>query len=98
MAKQILIKPILSEKSERLSDRLNQYSFIVDKSANKIQIKNAVEEMYSVTVDRVNTTILPAKKKVRNTKSGIVTGYIPAYKKAIVTLPDGEEIDFFGDI
>ena len=98
MAKTILIKPIITEKAESLSESLNQYSFVVNKKANKIEIRNAVEEMYSVTVERVNTIIMPAKTKNRNTRSGIIKGQTSAYKKAIVTLADGEEIDFFGDI
>lgn len=98
MEKQILIKPIISEKSERLSDKLGQYSFVVNKKANKVEIKKAVQDMYSVSVMSVNTIIMPAKAKVRNTKSGLVKGRVSAFKKAIVTLSDGEEIDFFGDI
>ncbi|NNF20308.1 MAG: 50S ribosomal protein L23 [Saprospiraceae bacterium] len=98
MAKNILIKPIISEKSETLSGDLNQYSFIVNKRANKIEIRKAVEEMYSVNVSSVNTMVMPGKAKVRNTKSGILKGKISSYKKAIVKLSDGEEIDFFGDI
>ncbi len=98
MDKQILIKPIISEKSERLSDKLGQYSFVVNKKANKVEIKKAVQDMYSVSVMSVNTIIMPAKAKVRNTKSGLVKGRVSAFKKAIVTLSEGEEIDFFGDI
>lgn len=98
MAKTILIKPIITEKAEMLSESLNQYSFVVDKKANKIEIKKAVEEMYSVSVESVNTIIVPGKSKNRNTRSGVLNGRVPAYKKAIITLADGEEIDFFGDI
>ncbi|MEL6925647.1 MAG: 50S ribosomal protein L23 [Bacteroidota bacterium] len=98
MAKTILIKPIISEKADKLSDGLNQYSFIVDRKANKIEIRKAVEEMYNVAVDSVNTAIMPAKSKRRNTKSGILQGSVSAYKKAIVTLSEGEEIDLFGEI
>ena len=98
MAKTILVKPIITEKAEILSEGLNQYSFIVDKKANKIEIKKAVEDMYNVAVDSVNTMIMPAKAKNRNTRSGVLKGRVSAYKKAIVTLSEGEEIDFFGDI
>ena len=98
MDKQVLIKPIISEKSETLSGDLNQYSFMVAKKANKIEIRNAVESMYSVNVSSVNTLVMPGKSKTRNTKSGVLQGRISSYKKAIVTLADGEEIDFFGDI
>lgn len=97
MKNQILIKPIISEKSERLSGRLGQYSFVVDKKANKLQIKEAVEKQYGVTIKRVNTAIMPSKAKSRNTRSGLQKGRISAYKKAIVTLNAGEELDFFGE-
>ena len=98
MAKQILIKPIISEKSEMLSGDLNQYSFVVNRRANKIEIRKAVEDMYSVNVASVNTMVMPGKSKVRNTKSGVLRGQVSPYKKAIVKLVEGEEIDFFGDI
>lgn len=97
MKNQILIKPIISEKSERLSGRLGQYSFVVDKKANKLQIKEAVEKQYGVTIKSVNTAIMPSKAKSRNTRSGLQKGRISAYKKAIVTLNAGEELDFFGE-
>ncbi len=98
MAKQVLIKPIISEKSELLSGDVNHYSFVVNKKANKIEIRKAVEKMYSVNVDSVNTLIMPKKSKSRNTRSGVVQGSKSAFKKAIVKLSPGEEIDFFGDI
>jgi large subunit ribosomal protein L23 len=98
MAKDILVKPIISEKSETLSDTLGQYSFVVNKKANKVEIRKAVEEMYNVTVESVNTANMPSKSKVRNTKSGIIRGSVSSFKKAIVTLSEGETIDFFGDI
>ncbi|MGA0232563.1 MAG: 50S ribosomal protein L23 [Saprospiraceae bacterium] len=98
MGKNILIKPIISEKSEYLSGDFNQYSFVVNRKANKIEIGKAVEEMYGVQVSSVNTMIMPSKSKVRNTRSGMLRGSVSAYKKAIVKLAPGEEIDFFGDI
>ena len=98
MAKDILIKPIISEKSEYLSDTLGQYSFVVNKKANKVEIKNAIEDMYNVTVASVNTATMPSKQKIRNTKSGIIRGKVSSFKKAVVTLSEGETIDFFGDI
>ncbi len=98
MTKSILVKPIVSEKSEKLTSKLNRYTFIVDKKANKLEIKKAVETMYGITVIDVNTTIAPAKLKVRNTKSGIVRGRVSAYKKAFVTLAEGEELDIYGNI
>ena len=98
MPRNILIKPIISEKAELLSEKYGQYSFVVDKKANKLQIRKAVEEMYNVTVDSVNTAIMPGKSKKRYTRAGTQEGRIPSFKKAIVTLIEGDEIDFFGDI
>ena len=98
MAKTILIKPLITEKSETLSEELNQYSFNVEKKANKIEIKKAVEEIYRVSVESVNTMIIPGKAKNRSTRSGILKGRVSPYKKAVITLSEGEEIDFFGDI
>jgi large subunit ribosomal protein L23 len=98
MAKEILIRPIISEKSEILSEGLNQYSFVVNKAANKIEIRKAVEDTFGVAVASVNTITMPSKSKVRNTKSGIVRGSVSSYKKAVVSLVEGEQIDFFGDI
>lgn len=98
MAKTILVKPIITEKAELLSEKKSKYSFVVHRKANKVEIKKAVEEMYGVNVASVNTTIMPSKAKNRNTKSGVLKGKVSAYKKAIISLADGEEIDFFGDL
>lgn len=98
MGKTVLLKPIITEKSESLSTKLNQYCFKVDKRSNKVEIKKAVEEMYNVSVEAVNTIIVPAKEKSRSTRSGILKGRKPSYKKAIITLAHGEEIDFFGEL
>ena len=98
MAKTILIKPIITEKAEQLSEQLNQYSCVVNRKSSKIEIKNAVQKMYDVKVASVNTAIMPAKTKNRNTKSGLIRGHVSAYKKAVITLAEGQEIDFFGDI
>ena len=98
MARTILIKPLITEMAEMLSEQGNKYSFVVNKDANKIEIRKAVEDTYQVTVESVNTMIMPAKEKNRTTRSGIIQGRKPAFKKAVVTLSEGEEIDFFGDI
>ena len=82
MSKTILIRPIITEKAESLSENLNQYSFVVDRRANKIEIRNAVEKMYSVSVSSVNTIVMPAKAKNRNTRSGVTKGHVSSYKKA----------------
>ena len=98
MSRPILIKPIISEKAESLSDKQQQYTFMVDRQANKIEIGKAVAKMYNVSVKSVNTLVMPGKTKKRFTRAGVQTGRVSAYKKAIVTLGDGEQIDFFGDI
>jgi len=98
MAKEILIRPIVSEKSENLSENMQQYSFIVNKAANKIEIRKAVEEQYSVAVKSVNTMIMPKKSRTRNTKSGILRGHLASFKKAVITLADGEELDLYGEL
>jgi len=100
MAKNILIKPIISEKSEVLSAAERpQYSFVVNKAANKIEIRKAVQDMFpGVTVERVNTAIMPAKAKTRNTRAGVLKGRVSSFKKAVVTLSEGDEIDFFGEV
>ncbi len=99
MAKNILIKPIITEKSEILSSEKGKYTFVVAKNANKIEIAKAVKEMFpEVTVKAVNTINMPAKTKNRNTRSGLLKGRISGFKKAIVTVGEGEEIDFFGEL
>ena len=94
----IIVKPIVTEKMTDLSEKLNRYGFKVEKDANKIQIKKAVEAMYNVTVTDVNTAIVAPKKKSRMTKSGIINGKTAAYKKAVVTVKKGEQIDFYSNI
>jgi len=94
----IIIKPIVTEKMTQLGEKLNRYGFRVEKGANKIEIKQAVEALYNVTVLEVNTMIVAPKKKSRFTKSGVINGQTSAYKKAIVTLKEGEVIDFYSNI
>jgi len=94
----ILLKPIVTEKMTEQGEDLNRYGFVVDKRANKIQIKKAVEEMYGVSVDSVNTMRYLGKKKSRYTKSGIIEGRSKSFKKAVVTLVEGEKIDFYSNI
>ncbi|MBK9734806.1 MAG: 50S ribosomal protein L23 [Saprospiraceae bacterium] len=96
MSRNILLKPIVSEKSEKLTGKVNQYTFVVDKKANKLEIKKAVESMFTTNVIAVNTVIMPAKLKSRNTRSGVIKGSKSAYKKAYVTLAEGEELDIYG--
>lgn len=94
----IIIKPIVTEKMTELGEKLNRYGFQVERTANKVEIKKAVEEMYNVTVVDVNTIIVAPKLKQRYTKSGIISGKSSSYKKAIVTVKEGESIDFYSNI
>ena len=94
----IIIKPIVTEKMTGLSEKLNRYGFKVQRDANKLEIKEAVEAMYNVTVTSVNTMVVVPRTKKRYTKSGVVEGRAAAYKKAIVTLKKGEQIDFYSNI
>ena len=94
----VIVKPIITEKMTDKGEALNQFGFIVDRYANKLQIKSEVEDLYGVDVLSVNTMNYSGKNKSRNTKSGIITGKTKAFKKAIVTLPEGETIDFFSNI
>ncbi len=97
MTNAIITRPVLTEKSQDLSGTLNQFVFIVEKTANKHQIRVAVEEQFGVKVKGVNTTRMPAKLKTRFTKRGLQKGRRPAYKKAFVTLKAGETIEFYGE-
>ena len=94
----ILISPIVTEKMNLLSEKFNRYGFGVDKKANKHEIKKAVEEIYGVKVVTVNTMVYAGKLKSRFTKAGVITGRTNAYKKAIVTLTEGDSIDFYSNI
>ena len=95
----IIIKPIVTGKQTAITEKFpNRYGFRVSPDANKLEIKKAVEEMYGVTVESVNTMNYAGKKKSRYTKSGIINGKTSAFKKAIVTLKEGETIDFFSNI
>lgn len=93
----VLVKPLITEKASSLNEK-GKYGFIVDKKANKIQIKQEVERMYGVNVASVNTMVYQGKVKNRYTKSRVVSGRTPAFKKAIVTVADGEVIDFYSGI
>ena len=91
----VLIKPIVTEKMTAQGEDFNRYGFVVDKNANKLQIKQAGEELYDVTVTSVNTMRYGGKRKVRYTRSGIQEGKTAAWKKAVVTLVEGERLDLF---
>jgi large subunit ribosomal protein L23 len=94
----ILIKPILTEKANSQQDKLRRYAFKVARKANKLEIKKAIEGFYGVTVTAVNTAVVPGKSKSRFTKAGVISGRKPAYKKAYVTVAEGENIDLYSNI
>lgn len=94
----ILVKPIITEKMTAQAEKLNRYGFVVDKKANKLQIKQAVETAYGVKVDTVSTQQYVGKVKTRNTTRGLAIGRVNRLKKAIVTLKNGETIDFYASI
>ena len=98
MKKTILIKPLITEKSEMISEKENKATFVVHRRANKIEIKNAIEKTYNVSVVSVNTAVMPGKAKSRNTKSGVVKGSTSSFKKAIVKLAEGETLDLYGEM
>jgi large subunit ribosomal protein L23 len=93
-----LIKPVITEKMNNQTDKTNRYGFVVHPAANKIDIKKAVEKAYNVNVVNVWTQNYIGKVKTRNTKRGPVTGVANRHKKAIVSLKDGETIDFYSNI
>ncbi|NMH29587.1 50S ribosomal protein L23 [Flavobacterium silvaticum] len=94
----IIVKPIVTEKVTRQGELSNRFGFVVDKKANKVQIKKAVEAAYNVTVTEVNTMNVRPDRTTKYTKSGLISGKTNAYKKAIVQVKDGETIDFYNNI
>ena len=94
----ITIEPIVTEKATKHTDKLNRYTFRVSPEANKYQIKSLVEKLYGVKVKSVNTAVVRGKNKSRWTKSGLLKGSTSAYKKAFITVADGENIDFYSNI
>jgi large subunit ribosomal protein L23 len=94
----IIIKPIITEKMTHLGEKLNRYGFMVDRRANKLQIMQAIKDLYGVEVTSVNTMVFSGKNKSRFTKSGVISGRTNTYKKAIITLAKGETIDFYSNI
>ena len=94
----IIVKPLVTEKMTAITEKLNRFGFIVRPGANKLEIKKEVEALYNVTVFSVNTMNYSGKNKSRYTRSGIINGRTNAYKKAIVTLKEGDTIDFYSNI
>ena len=94
----VLLKPILTEKANAQQEKLRRYAFKVARKANKLEIKKAIETFYGVNVTKVNTSVSPGKAKSRFTKAGVISGRKPAYKKAYVTVAEGENIDMYSNI
>lgn len=93
----IYVKPIITEKYSAMANK-GRYAFVVEKTANKVEIKNAIEKAYGVTVNSVNTMNYIGKVKTRYTHAKIMTGLVKKAKKAVVTLKKGNTIDFYGNI
>ncbi len=93
----VLVKPLVTEKVSSMNEK-GKYGFVVKKTANKVEIKKEIEKMYGVKVESVNTMIYQGKRKTRYTKSRVVEGRTDAYKKAVVTVAEGEVIDFYAGI
>tara|TARA_Y100001968_G_C19346230_1_gene712180 strand:+ start:419 stop:709 length:291 start_codon:yes stop_codon:yes gene_type:complete len=94
----ILIKPVITEKMTEEAEKFNRFAFIVRNSANKIQIKKAIENTYDVRVESVRTMVCIGKKRNRGTKSGFISGRTKTFKKAIVQISEGDSIDFYSNI
>lgn len=94
----IIVKPLVTEKMTAITEKTNRFGFIVRPEANKLEIKKEVEALYNVTVVEVNTMRYAGKNKSRYTRSGIINGCTNAFKKAIVTLKEGDTIDFYSNI
>lgn len=94
----VVIRPLLTEKMTDLTEKYNQYGFIVDINANKIEIAKAIETKFEVNVESVNTIRHKGKTKTQFTRRGRFSGRTPRYKKAIVTLKEGQTIDLFGEV
>ncbi len=94
----IIIKPIITEKITKEGEVFNRFGFVVDKKANKVQIKKAVEAAYGISIVSVNTMNYRADRTTKYTKSGLISGKTSSYKKAIVQVKEGETIDFYNNI
>ena len=94
----IIIKPIITEKITKEGEVFNRFGFVVDRKANKVQIRKAVEATYGISVVSVNTMNYRADRTTKYTKSGLISGKTNAYKKAIVQVKEGETIDFYNNI
>ncbi len=96
--RETILEPVLTEKALRLKDESNQYIFVVNRDVNKIQVKNAIEKRFSVKVESVRTVNVKGKPRQRFTRRGRVTGFTSSYKKAYVTLAEGDTLEFLDSI
>ncbi len=96
--KNILIRPIVTEKMNDIQEQTGQYGFVVDVRANKIEIGKAIKEKFDVDVVSVNTIKYKGKTKTQFTRKGRFTGNTSRYKKAFITLKEGQTIDIFGEV
>lgn len=96
--REIILEPIITEKALRLKDKVNQYMFVVDSAANKIEIKQAIEKRFGVKVTQVRVVNVKGKPRQRFVRRGRVSGFTATYKKAIVTLKEGDTFDFMENI
>ncbi len=94
----IEIRPLVTEKANACSEKQNCYTFAVSPDANKFQIKDIVEKLYNVRVEKVNTAVYAGKRKQRYTKGGLIRGQKPAFKKAYVTVAEGQKIDYYSNL
>lgn len=94
----IIKKPIVTERLTEEAEKFNRYGFVVDKNANKVEIRKSIEKMYGVNVTSVRTMNYMGKKSQRFTTSGLLSGKKADYKKAIITVADGDSIDFYAGI
>jgi len=94
----VIIKPIITEKMTAVSEKYNRYGFVVERKADKLQIRKAVEELYQVEVESVNTLIQRGKDASKYTKSGLIRGKKKSFKKAIVQLKENHKIDFYSNV
>ena len=93
-----IIKPLVTEKMTNITEKQNKFGSIVRPDANKLELKKEIEALYNVTVVAINTCVYAGKNKSRYTRSGLLKGRTNAFKKAIVTLKDGDTIDFYSNI
>jgi large subunit ribosomal protein L23 len=94
----IVIKPVVSEKANAISEKNNRFTFKVQPDLNKFQIKDLIEKLYDVKVVEIKTMNYDGKKKQRYTRRGLQRGKVAAFKKALVTLEEGQTIDFYSNI